>query len=377
MTKVPFYDLRELHAADGLQEEIDAALLRVSRSGRYVLGAELEAFEDAYAAYCDNAHCVATGSGFTALELTLRALGIGAGDEVIVPSHTFVATWLAVSATGARPVPVECAAGSFLIDPELLEAAVTPRTRAVMPVHLYGHPVDLDAVAQFADRHGLALVEDAAQAHGARYRGRRVGSGHIAAFSFYPGKNLGALGDGGAVVTDDAELADRLRLLRNYGSREKYEHEMSGTNSRLDELQAAVLATKLPRLDAWNERRRAVARRYTEEFASLPGIVTPDVAPWAEPVWHQYVVLSSHREALRERLAAAGVQTLIHYPVAAHRTAAYSEEGLTPPGGLPGAEQLAAQVLSLPMGPHMSEESVDTVIGAVRAAALEIAGNEA
>lgn len=373
MTKIPFFDLRELHAADGMQEEIDAAVLRVSRSGRYVLGHELEAFEEAWAAYCETTHCIATGSGFTALELTLRALGVGPGDEVIVPSHTFIATWLAVSATGARPVPVEPAVGSFLTDTDLLEAAVTPRTRAVMPVHLYGHPVDLDAVGQFARRHGITLVEDAAQAHGARYCGRRVGSGHVAAFSFYPGKNLGALGDGGAVVTDDAELAGRVRLLRNYGSREKYAHEIRGTNSRLDEIQAAVLAAKLPRLDGWNEQRRAIARRYTEAFAGLPGILTPAVAPWAEPVWHQYVLRCSHRDVLQELLATAGVQTLIHYPVAAHRTPAYAQEELTPPGGLPGAEQLAASVLSLPMGPHMPEEAVDVVIGAVRTAALDAA----
>lgn len=228
MTKVPFFDLREMHAATGVQEEIDAAVLRVSQSGRYILGRELEAFEAAFAAYCENAYCVATGSGLAALELALRALGVGPGDEVIVPAHTFVGTWLAVSSTGARPVPVEPGEGSFLIDTDLLEAAVTPRTRAVLPVHLYGHPEDMDAVRDFADRHGLAVLEDAAQAHGARRNGRRVGSGHAVAFSFYPGKNLGALGDGGAIVTDDAELAGRLRLLRNYGSREKYVHEVKG-----------------------------------------------------------------------------------------------------------------------------------------------------
>ncbi|MEU0130861.1 DegT/DnrJ/EryC1/StrS family aminotransferase [Streptomyces sp. NPDC006289] len=373
MNKVPFYDLRELHAATGTQEEIDAAVLRVARSGVYLLGPELDSFEGAFAEYCENSHCVATGSGLAALELALTAMGVGPGDEVIVPAHTFVATWLAVSATGARPVPVEPGDDSFLLDTDRLEAVVTPRTRAVVPVHLYGHPVDLDAVDRFAGRHGLAVVEDAAQAHGARYRGRRVGSGHAVAFSFYPGKNLGSLGDGGAVVTGDADLAERLRLLRNYGAREKYVHEVKGTNSRLDEMRAAVLAVKLPRLDGWNERRRAVAGRYTEAFAGLPGLRTPDVAPWAEHVWHQYVLRTPHRAAMRDRLAGAGVDTLLHYPVANHLAPAYAGQGVEPDGGLPRTERLAGEVLSLPIGPHLPDESVELVVDAVRAAALDLA----
>ncbi|MEV0916207.1 DegT/DnrJ/EryC1/StrS family aminotransferase [Streptomyces sp. NPDC049967] len=372
MTKVPFFDLREMHAATGVQEEIDAAVLRVSQSGRYILGRELEAFEAAFAAYCENAYCVATGSGLAALELALRALGVGPGDEVIVPAHTFVGTWLAVSSTGARPVPVEPGEGSFLIDTDLLEAAVTPRTRAVLPVHLYGHPEDMDAVRDFADRHGLAVLEDAAQAHGARRNGRRVGSGHAVAFSFYPGKNLGALGDGGAIVTDDAELAGRLRLLRNYGSREKYVHEVKGGNSRLDEIQSAVLATKLPYLDDWNERRRAVARRYTEAFVGLPGLATPDTAPGTEHVWHQYVLRTPFRDPLCRRLEESGVGTLIHYPVAIHRTPAYAGQGLEPAVGLPRTERLADEVLSLPIGPHLPDNAVDLVIDAVRTAVLDL-----
>jgi dTDP-4-amino-4,6-dideoxygalactose transaminase len=373
MTGVPFFDLRELHTATGIQAELDAATLRVARSGHYLLGPELEAFESAFAAYCHNAHCVGVGSGSAALELALRALDIGAGDEVIVPAHTYIATWLAVSATGARPVPVEPAEDSFLLDYDLLEAAVTARTRAVLPVHLYGHPIDLDAVCRFADRHGLAVIEDAAQAQGARYRGRPVGSGHLVAFSFYPGKNLGALGDAGAIVTDDPELADKMRLLRNYGSREKYVHELRGTNSRLDEIQAAVLAAKLPYLDDWNERRRAVARRYNEAFADLPGLITPDVAPWAEHIWHQYVLRVADRAALRDRLTEAGVGTLIHYPVANHLTPAYAGERLAPAGGLPRTERLVREVLSLPIGPHLGPEAVEQVVDAVRAAALDIA----
>ncbi|WP_308298940.1 DegT/DnrJ/EryC1/StrS family aminotransferase [Streptomyces sp. GESEQ-35] len=360
--RVPFHDLRDLHALDGVQAQIDAAVLRVARSGRYLLGPELAAFEAEFARYCENEHCVGVGSGLAALELTLRALGVGAGDEVIVPGHTFVATWLAVSATGARPVPVEPEADSYLIDPARVEAALTPRTRAIMPVHPYGHPVDLDAVEAVAAARGIPVVEDAAQAHGARYRGRRIGSGYVAAFSFYPGKNLGALGDGGAVVTSDARLAERIRLLRNYGSRVKYRHEERGTNSRLDELQAAALRVKLPYLDAWNARRDEVAARYTEALTGLPGVTAPPVRSWAEPVWHQYVLRTAHRERLGDALAAAGVETLVHYPVAVHRSPAYADE---PVGALPLSERLAAEVLSLPMGPQLSAQDVESVVAAV------------
>ncbi|MEW1639962.1 DegT/DnrJ/EryC1/StrS family aminotransferase [Streptomyces sp. NPDC093801] len=363
--RVPFHDLRDLHALDGLQEELDAAVLRVTRSGRYLLGPELEAFEEEFAGYCGNDHCVGVGSGLDALELTLRALGVGAGDEVIVPGHTFVATWLAVSATGARPVPVEPEADSYLIDPAGVEAAITPRTRAVMPVHTYGHPVDLDALDAVTAPRGIAVVEDAAQAHGARYRGRRIGSRYAAAFSFYPGKNLGALGDAGAVVTSDGGLADRIRLLRNYGSRVKYRHEEQGTNSRLDEIQAAALRVKLPRLDAWNARRRAVADAYAEGLAGLPGITVPGVRGWAEPVWHQYVIRCAGRDRLRAALTDAGVENLVHYPVAVHRSPAYAG---TAHGPLPLSERLAAEVLSLPMGPQLTAKDVETVISAVREA---------
>ncbi|MFE5901062.1 DegT/DnrJ/EryC1/StrS family aminotransferase [Streptomyces sp. NPDC056488] len=360
---VAFHDLRDLHALDGVQAEIDAALLRVSRSGRYLLGPELEAFEEEYARYCENAHCVGVGSGLDALELTLRALGVGEGDEVVVPGHTYIATWLAVSATGARPVPVEPEADSYLIDPDRLAAAITPRTRAVMPVHTYGHPVDLDAVEAVTAPRGIPVVEDAAQAHGARYKGRRIGSRYAAAFSFYPGKNLGALGDGGAVVTSDPELAGRIRLLRNYGSRVKYEHEVCGTNSRLDEVQAAALRAKLPYLDAWNARRDAVAARYAEGLSGLPGVAVPAVRSWAEPVWHQYVLRTARREELRRSLAEAGVESLVHYPIAVHRSGAYAD-GPYPP--LPRSERLAAEVLSLPMGPQLTARDAETVVEAVR-----------
>nr|MDT0661786.1 DegT/DnrJ/EryC1/StrS family aminotransferase [Micromonospora sp. DSM 115978] len=364
-TRVPFLDLRA--AYHELREEIDAAVARVVASGWYLAGPETEAFEAEFATYCGNRHCVAVASGSDALELTFRALGIGPGDEVIVPSHTFIATWTAVSRTGARPVPVEPDERTCLIDPARIEAAITPRTRAVVPVHLYGQPADLDAIAAVADRHGLAVVEDAAQAHGSRYRGRRVGSGTTAtAFSFYPGKNLGAMGDGGAVVTGDPDLATRLRLLRNYGSRVKYHHEIQATNGRLDELQAAVLRVKLAHLDVWNNRRRAVADRYLAELTGIAGVTLPTVAAWSDPVWHLFVVRAQHRRELQDGLAASGVDTLIHYPVAPHRTPAYAD---SPMAGQPYpiAERLADEVLSLPMGPHLTADAVTAVVRAVQA----------
>lgn len=362
---VPFLDLGAAYRE--LRQDIDDAVARVLSSGWYLLGRENEAFEAEFAEYCGARHCVSLGSGLDAIVLTLRALDVGPGDEVIVPSHTFIATWLAVVASGATPVPVEPDPATFLVDAGALEAAVTQRTRAIVPVHLYGHPVDLDAVDAVAARHGLAVVEDAAQAHGAYYRGARVGSRYAAAFSFYPGKNLGAQGDGGAVVTSDAALAAKLRLLRNYGSTVKYHHEVKGTNSRLDELQAAMLRVKLAHLDDWNARRAAVAGRYRSELAGLPGLALPAVHDWAEPVWHLFVVRAAERDRLQEHLTGAGVGTLIHYPVAPHRSPAFAELGLRA-GSLPVAERLAGEVLSLPMGPHLTTAQVDHVIAAVREA---------
>ncbi|MEU4835552.1 DegT/DnrJ/EryC1/StrS family aminotransferase [Streptosporangium sp. NPDC023615] len=366
--RVPFLDLRAPY--EELRPEVDAAVQRVLSSGWYLMGPELEAFEAEFAAWCGAAHCVAVGSGCDALELSLRAMGVGPGDEVIVPSHTFFASWAAVSRAGARPVPVEPDERTHTIDPARIEAAVTSRTKVIMPVHLYGHPADLRAVEDVAARHGLRVLQDAAQAHGATEHGRRVGSGSpgsTAAFSFYPGKNLGALGDGGAVVTQDAELAERLRLLRNVGSREKYVHEVVAANSRLDEIQAAVLRVKLTRLEEWNERRRAVAARYLDELKGVGDLVLPAPAAWAEPVWHLFVVRTARRRELQERLAAAGIGTLVHYPVAVHRSPAYAGEGYAP-GSLPLAERLADEVLSLPMGPHLDAGAVDAVVAATREA---------
>ena len=359
---VPFLDLgapwREL------RDELDAAWRRVMDSGWYILGGEVAAFEEEFAAYCGVRHCIGVGNGLDALHLILRGYGIGPGDEVIVPSNTYIATWLAVTYAGALPVPVEPDEATCNLDPALIEAAVTPRTRAIIPVHLYGQPADMAAITGVARRHGLKVIEDAAQAHGARYRGRRCGSlGDAAGFSFYPGKNLGAIGDGGAVTTDDDSLAERVRMLRNYGSAKKYVNEVAGFNSRLDELQAALLRVKLARLDQWNDRRRAVAALYLESLRGA-GVTLPLVPPWAEPVWHLFVVRSPDRDALTARLDREGISWLIHYPIPPHRQDAYRELGYRE-GRFPRAERLAAEVVSLPMGPHLERDDVARVVAAV------------
>lgn len=357
---VPFLDL---HAAyRELRPHIDAAVGSVLSSGRYLLGPQTEAFETEFATACSAAHCVAVGSGCDALELSLIALGVGQGDEVIVPAHTFIATWLAVSRCGARPVAVDPAPGAYLVDARAVEAAITPRTAAILVVHLYGEVADLQALRSVADRHGLALVEDAAQSTGARGSdGRVVGSGSsAAAFSFYPGKNLGALGDGGAVVTDDAAVAERIRLLRNYGSVTKYVHEVRGGNTRLDELQAAVLRVKLPLLDTWNARRTNVARLYLERIRDLPGITLPTPGTDGQSAWHLFVIRADDRDALQRSLLEEGVETLIHYPTPVHLSSAYADLGYQR-GALPQAEQLSREVLSLPIGPHLDTRSADRV----------------
>jgi len=365
--RIPFLDLGAAYRE--LQPQIDAAVARVLASGWYILGPEVEAFEMEWAAYCGAAHTVAVGNGLDALTLALRALSVGPGDEVIVPSNTYIATWLAVSAVGATPVPVEPDPATHNMDPLRIAEAITPRTRALLPVHLYGQPADMDPILAIARQHGLAVVEDAAQAHGARYKGRRIGAhGDAVCWSFYPGKNLGALGDAGAVTTNRADLADRIRVLRNYGSRVKYVNEVQGVNSRLDPIQAAVLRVKLAVLDEWNERRRAIAAFYSRELVDT-GLILPQAPDWAEPVWHLYVVRSRERDQLQTRLDAAGVGTLIHYPIPPHRQAAYAGKHI-PAGALPLAEQLAGEVLSLPMGPHLSAEQAQAVIAEVRAASL-------
>jgi dTDP-4-amino-4,6-dideoxygalactose transaminase len=347
--EIPFFDLSALNAP--LRHKLDAAARRVLDSGWYILGPELEAFEAQFAAYCRVRHCLGVGNGLDALHLILRAYGIGPGDEVIVPAHTFIATWLAVTYCGATPIPVEPDMTSGNLDPERLEAAITPRTRAVIAVHLYGQPADMDAIRDITESRDIRLIEDAAQAHGARYKGRLVGSlGDAAGFSFYPSKNLGALGDGGAVVTDDPSLAKTIVQLRNYGSRQKYQHELRGWNSRLDELQAAFLSVKLTTLDAANTARRQAAAQYMEELADLPEITLPSVPPWADPAWHLFVIRTPQRDELQQHLRRQGIETLIHYPTPPHLQGAYRDLGWLP-GRLPLAERWARQALSLPMWP--------------------------
>jgi dTDP-4-amino-4,6-dideoxygalactose transaminase len=358
---IPFLDLKAAYVE--LKHEIDGAVSRVLRSGWYILGPEVEAFEAEYADYCASVFCIGVASGLDALTLALRAVGVEPGDEVIVPSNTYIATWLAVSECGATPVPVEPDGATYNIDHTQISKSITSRTKAILPVHLYGQPADLDPILAIARQHGLKIIEDAAQAHGARYKGRRIGGhGDAVAWSFYPGKNLGAMGDGGAVTTNDPEIADRIRVLRNYGSRVKYVNEVRGVNSRLDPLQAAVLRAKLPFLDAWNRRRRDIASFYSEALKG-GGLAVPQAPEWAEPVWHLYVVRSPERDALAHRLTSAGVGTLIHYPIPPHMQKAYADLGLAP-DALPLAKQLASEVLSLPIGPHLEAEGALKVVKA-------------
>jgi len=361
---VPFLDVRA--ATLELNVPVLKAIERVVRGGRYVLGAETAAFEREFAAFTGAKHAVGVGSGLDAIALALQALGIGPGDEVIVPSNTFIATWLAVAKTGAVPVGAEPIGGQWNLDPARIEAAITPRTRAVVPVHLFGQPADLAELLAVARKHGLVVVEDAAQAHGARYNGRRIGAhGDAVAWSFYPGKNLGALGDAGAVTTDDPGVAERVRSLGNYGSNQKYVHDLPGTNSRLDEIQSAVLRIKLQHLDSWNARRRTIANRYTQELADIPGLRLPNVASGREHVWHLYVVDHASRDELQNHLGNSGIQTLVHYPIPPHLSGAFASLRLTE-GTFPITEQAARTHLSLPIGPHLSEENVTRVIDACR-----------
>jgi dTDP-4-amino-4,6-dideoxygalactose transaminase len=359
---VPFLDLDAAYRE--LEQQIDDAAKRVLGSGRFILGAEVEQFEQAFAEQMGAKHCVGVGNGLDALTLTLTALGIGRGDHVIVPAATFIATWLAVSRVGATPVPGAVDDRTFTLDPVALEAAITERTRAIVPVHLYGHPADLDAIASIAHDHGLPVIADAAQAHGARYRGRPIGSlTSASAFSFYPTKNLGAIGDGGAVTTDDDLVADRLRMLRNYGEREKNRSECLGWNSRLDPIQAAILRVKLDKLEEWNSRRRRIAARYREGLTHLSWVRLPNEAPWATHVYHLFVIRVPARDELATHLASSSIMTAIHYPVPPYRQPAYRD---LPVPHLSGDLDAAhGELLSLPMGPHLSDAQVDHVIGAV------------
>lgn len=361
--KVQFLELGPTYLE--LKDEIDAAISRVLTKGWYILGAEVEAFEHEFARYIGVKHCVGVGNGLDALILSLKAYDIGPGDEVIVPSNTYIATALAVSHVGAHVVFVEPDPRTHNLDPNRIEAAITKDTKAIMPVHLYGQSADMDPINAVAGRHGLKVIEDAAQAHGAMYKTRKTGSlGDAAGFSFYPGKNLGAFGDAGAVTTNDANVADKIRTLRNYGSKVKYYNEYKGMNSRLDELQAALLRVKLRYLDEWNARRAVLAAHYSESLGQVPWIIVPSEPKGLKSCWHLYVITTLERSRLQEFLAKAGIGTMIHYPVPPYRQNAYADLGLRP-GVFPVADRLAEQVLSLPMGPHLSQEHVALVLSEI------------
>jgi len=364
---VPFVDLQAQYRA--IKTEVDAAIRRVLDTSAFILGREVEEFERAFAEYVGARFCVGVSNGTAAVQLAVTACGVGAGDEAIVPANTFFATAEAVSTAGATPVFVDCDPASSNLDVTKLEAAVTPRTRAVIPVHLYGQPADLDPIFEIAERHNLIVIEDAAQAHGARYKGRRVGAlGRAGCFSFYPGKNLGAYGEGGAVVTNDEEVARRLRLLRDHGSEQKYRHEIVGYNFRLEGLQGAVLGVKLKHLDGWNALRRAHAARYTELLGRLEAdgaLSLPREMPYAEHVYHLYVLQTDGRDALQRALGEAGVQTGIHYPVPIHLQPAYAARGHKP-GDFPEAERQSARVLSLPMFAELTDAQLGHVAEAVK-----------
>ena len=362
--KVPFFDLKPAYRE--LQVELEAAWRRVMESGWYVLGEEVEAFEREFAAYCGAKHCLGVGNGLDALVLILRGYDIGPESEVIVPANTYIATWLAVSSVGGTPVPVEPDSRTYNLDPGQIEAAITSRTRAIIPVHLYGQPAEMEAIRQIGLRHGLKIIEDAAQAHGAVYGEKRAGNlGDAAAFSFYPSKNLGAFGDAGAAVTNDDELAERIRVLRNYGSRSKYYNEVKGVNSRLDSIQASFLRVKLQHLDAWNTRRNNVARLYLEGLSGCSDLTLPWVTPAVEPVWHQFVIRHPLRDELQRYLKANGVGTLVHYPVPPHLSGAYANSGWKH-GDFPATEELANTVLSIPISPHLSDDAIAFVIRALQ-----------
>ncbi|HEV2881593.1 MAG TPA: DegT/DnrJ/EryC1/StrS family aminotransferase [Pyrinomonadaceae bacterium] len=370
---VPFVDLQAQYRA--IKREVDEAIGRVVESAAFILGREVEAFESAFAEYLGAKFCVGVNSGTAAIQLAVTACGVGAGDEVIVPANTFFATAEAVSTAGATPVFVDADPVSYTIDVNKIEAAINARTRAIIPVHLYGQAADLDPIFEIAARHNLSVIEDAAQAHGSLYKGRRVGAlGRANCFSFYPGKNLGAYGEGGAVVTDDAEVARRVRLLRDHGSEHKYRHDIIGYNFRLEGIQGAVLNVKLKYLDGWNELRRAHAARYRELLSGLSGgdgdgasaLTLPRELPYARHIYHLYVVQTDERDALQQHLTAAGIQTGIHYPVPVHLQPAYASLGHRA-GDFPVAERQAARVLSLPMFPELTGEQIERVAEVVRA----------
>jgi len=362
--KISFLDMESPYQE--LKDELDASYLRVMDSGWYILSEEMKAFEREFATYIGAKHCIGVGNGLEALQLILMGYGIGEGDEVIVPANTYIASWLAVSYTGAAPIPVEPDPATYNIDPQRIEGAITPRTRAIMPVHLYGQTVEMEKIWKIAEQYDLKIIEDAAQAHGGRYRDRMVGNlGDAAGFSFYPTKNLGAFGDAGAIVTNDDELADKVRVLRNYGSRKKYYNEVKGHNSRLDPIQAAFLRVKLEHLDEWNQRRSRIATRYLDNLRGIPDLGLPHVPSGVVPVWHVFIVSHPARDHLQEYLKENGVGTLIHYPVPPHLAEAYQDLGYHA-DDFPITKKMADTFLSIPMSPHLSMDDADYVIEKIR-----------
>jgi dTDP-4-amino-4,6-dideoxygalactose transaminase len=361
--KVPFLDLAAQYST--LASEMDEAISRVLQDCNFILGREVELFEKEFAAFCGAGYAIGVDCGMSALELALRAYKIGPGDEVITVANSFIASALAISHTGATPVLVDADPQTYTIDVSGIQAAITPRSKAIMPVHLYGQPCDMDPITKIAEQYGLTVIEDACQAHGAKYKGRRAGSlGHAAAFSFYPSKNLGAYGDGGIVVTSDNHVAENVRVLRNYGQEEKYQHVVPGYNRRLDTLQAAVLRIKLCHLDGWNEARRRHAKLYQRLLAGTD-VVTPIEASYAEPVWHLYVIRAAQRNALAKHLATLGITSGMHYPIPIHLQPAYRDLGYKK-GDFPVTEEYAQRILSIPMYPELAECAVRYVAESIQ-----------
>lgn len=359
---IPFLNLKS--AYDEQKEEIDRAIIEVIEAGSFILGEQVDLFEKEYAKFCEAKNCVGVGNGLDALILSLLACGVGPGDEVIVPSNTYIATWLAVSHCGAVPVAVEPHKDTFNINSSLITEAITNKTKAIIPVHLYGQPADLNPIIDIAKKHNLKVIEDAAQAHGASYKNKRIGAhGDLVAWSFYPGKNLGALGDGGAVTTDNDELAKHIKCLRNYGSEIKYHHRLRGFNSRLDEIQASILRIKLKKLSEWNKRRAQIASLYLNKLSSAD-IQLPYIPDWLDPVWHLFVVKSKNRDELQRVLARQGISTLIHYPVSPHLQQAYADQAYKS-SNLSQTEIMQKEILSIPIGPHLTQSQAEEVARAI------------
>ncbi len=362
--KVPFVDLQAQYRS--LSAEVLPAITNVMERAAFILGQEVSDFEKDFAKFCGRKECVGVASGCDALLWAIKACGIGPGDEVITVANTYIATALAISFAGAKPVLVDCREDTYEIDPDAVRRAITPATKAILPVHLYGHPADMDPILKIAREHGLKVIEDTAQAHGATYHGRNCGAmGDVGCFSFYPGKNLGAYGDGGAVATDNPQIAELVRMYRNYGQPKKYYHDLIGWNSRLDTLQAAVLGVKLKHLESWNEARRRHAKRYGELLKDLP-VVLPVESQGCRHVYHLFVIRCKDRDGLVDFLATKGVSCVIHYPVPVHLQKAYADLGYKP-GAFPVTERVAKEIVSLPMYPELTEEQIGYVCESVRA----------